>query len=93
MLGITKDATEKQLKTAYKKKCLKVHPDKNNAPNAEEAFKRISWAMSCLSDPKKRRKYDLGGDDGFFNQDAERKRRNNFYQPTYSDFASEFRRE
>ena len=43
------------LKRAYKKKCLKVHPDKNTSPEADEAFKKLNAAMSCLSDPAKRR--------------------------------------
>jgi len=55
MLGVTKNATDAELKKAYKKKCLKVHPDKNTAPDADEAFKKINAAMSCLSDPVKRR--------------------------------------
>ena len=47
------------IKKAYRKKCLKVHPDKNNSPSADEAFKKINQAMTVLSDPKKRRKYDM----------------------------------
>ena len=55
MLGVTKKVTDKELKKAYKKKCLKVHPDKNSAPDADEAFKRINAAYACLSDASKRR--------------------------------------
>ena len=58
MLGVAKNATEAELKKAYKKNCLKVHPDKNTAPDADEAFKNINAAMSCLSDPVKRRQYN-----------------------------------
>ena len=58
MLGVAKTATEAELKKAYKKKCLKVHPDKNSAPDADEAFKKINAAMACLSDPAKRRQYN-----------------------------------
>ena len=50
MLGVERGANENELKKAYRKKCLKVHPDKNNAPDADEAFKRINQAMSVLSD-------------------------------------------
>ncbi len=55
MLGVQKNVGDAELKKAYKKKCLKVHPDKNSAPDADEAFKKINAAMSCLSDPTKRR--------------------------------------
>jgi len=55
---VGKDADDKALKSAYKKKCLKVHPDKNSAPEADEAFKKVNAAMACLSDPQKRRQYN-----------------------------------
>ena len=58
MLGVEKDVTEVLLKKSYKKTCLKVHPDKNSAPDADEAFKKINAAMACLSDPVKRRQYN-----------------------------------
>ena len=66
MLGVERDATDGQLKKAYHKKALKVHPDKNNAPQAGEAFKRINAAMACLSDPDKKRVYNqVGSADAF----------------------------
>ena len=55
LLGVEKNAEDNELKRAYKKKCLKVHPDKNAAPEADEAFKKLNAAMACLSDPTKRR--------------------------------------
>ena len=58
MLGVEKDVATAQLKKSYKKTCLKVHPDKNNAPDADEAFKKINAAFTCLSDPVKRRQYN-----------------------------------
>ena len=42
---------------------MKVHPDKNRAPSAQEAFKKVSAAYGCLSDENKRRHYDRFGKD------------------------------
>ena len=68
MLGVSKQFTEQELKKAYRKKAIKVHPDKNNAPNADEAFKKINAAMECLSDPSKRRMYDQVGSEEAYNE-------------------------
>ena len=64
VLGIEKGANDAQIKKAYRKLALKLHPDKNTAPSAEQAFKIISAANDCLSDGDKRRIYDQTGMDG-----------------------------
>lgn len=61
ILGLTRDASEKDIRTAYRKLAKQHHPDLNpgNA-KAEERFKQISVANELLSDPEKRGKYDRG---------------------------------
>ncbi|XP_064633473.1 dnaJ homolog subfamily B member 14-like isoform X2 [Lineus longissimus] len=63
VLGVARDATEDDLKKAYKKLALKFHPDKNKAPGSSDAFKAIGNAFSVLSDTEKRRRYDLYGEE------------------------------
>lgn len=57
-LGLTKEASDDDIKKAFKKSALKYHPDKNKDPNAQEEFKKIADAYGVLSDPQKRQKYD-----------------------------------
>jgi molecular chaperone DnaJ len=59
ILGVSKEATQEEIKKSYRKLSLKYHPDKN--PDGEEKFKEISEAYSILSDEQKRREYDNGG--------------------------------
>jgi DnaJ-class molecular chaperone len=55
---VKSNATEDDLKRSYKKLAIKFHPDKNHAPQASEAFKKVGAAYACLTDPEKRRYYD-----------------------------------
>ncbi|XP_043276737.1 dnaJ homolog subfamily B member 12 [Venturia canescens] len=61
ILGVTKEATDGDIKKAYKKLALQLHPDKNKAPGAAEAFKAIGNAVAVLTDVEKRKQYDLYG--------------------------------
>lgn len=63
ILGVSKEATEADLKKQYRKLALQFHPDKNRAPGASEAFKAIGNAFAVLSDSEKRRRYDQYGDE------------------------------
>jgi curved DNA-binding protein len=62
ILGVSKTATQDEIKKAYRKLAVKYHPDKNQGDKqAEERFKEISEANEVLSDPEKRKKYDKLG--------------------------------
>ncbi|XP_055303316.1 dnaJ homolog subfamily B member 12-like [Sitodiplosis mosellana] len=59
VLEVAKDATDKDILVAFKKLALLVHPDKNRAPRAKEAFVKIEEAKKVLSNPIERSSYDL----------------------------------
>ncbi|CAG0886968.1 unnamed protein product [Cyprideis torosa] len=61
VLQVSKEATEIELKKSYRKLALQLHPDKNSAPRAGEAFKAVGNAFAILSDSEKRKRYDLYG--------------------------------
>jgi len=66
VLGISKSASPEEIKKAYRKLALKYHPDQNQGnKSAEDKFKEISEAYAVLSDPEKRKQYDMFGANGF----------------------------
>eukprot|EP00830_Metopus_es_P022102 TRINITY_DN960_c0_g1_i1.p1 TRINITY_DN960_c0_g1~~TRINITY_DN960_c0_g1_i1.p1 ORF type:complete len:449 (+),score=121.18 TRINITY_DN960_c0_g1_i1:97-1347(+) len=66
ILSVEKNASEAEIKKQYKQLALKLHPDKNRAPQATEAFKKVSQALACLSNPNKRKIYDEHGSEANF---------------------------
>ena len=66
VLGVSREANDQELKTAYRKLAMQYHPDRNpNNPAAEEKFKSCSEAYQVLSDPEKRAAYDRYGHAAF----------------------------
>lgn len=66
ILGVKKDSSPSEIKKAYRKLALKYHPDKNNGgKEAEAKFKEINEAYAVLSDPDKKKQYDLYGSANF----------------------------
>ena len=64
ILGVGKNATDEEIKKAFRKLALEFHPDRNKSKDAEDKFKEINEAYQVLSDPEKRSSYDQFGHDG-----------------------------
>jgi molecular chaperone DnaJ len=64
VLGVGRDVSADELKRAFRKLAMQYHPDRNDDPQAAERFKECSEAYEILSDPEKRRSYDMFGHAG-----------------------------
>ncbi|MBA1394277.1 molecular chaperone DnaJ, partial [Lactobacillus sp. XV13L] len=61
VLGVDRNASDKEINSAYRKLAKKYHPDINHEPGAEEKYKKINEAYEVLHDQKKRAQYDQFG--------------------------------
>lgn len=62
ILGVRRDATKDEIKKAYRRLARELHPDINPDPATQERFKEVTQAYEVLSDPEKRRMFDMGAD-------------------------------
>ncbi|HOM87939.1 MAG TPA: DnaJ domain-containing protein, partial [Spirochaetota bacterium] len=84
VLGVPKNATEDEIKQAYRKLALKFHPDRNKgSKEAEEKFKEATEAYEVLRDPKRRAQYDKFGHEGVAGFEG-------FGRGAYTDFSDIF---
>ena len=64
ILGISKEASEEDVRKSFRKKALEFHPDRNKDPGAEQKFKEVNEAYQILMDSEKRARYDRYGHAG-----------------------------
>ena len=90
VLGVDKNATQDQIKSAYRKLAKQYHPDLNKSPDAPEKFKEVQEAYEILGDEQKRKTYDQFGHAAFDNNGANGFQNggfNGFNQGAFGDFA------
>ncbi|MCP4692967.1 MAG: DnaJ domain-containing protein [Desulfobacterales bacterium] len=88
VLGVSKNASDEEIKKAYRKLAMKHHPDRSKGDKAaEERFKEISEAYAVLSDKEKRKQYDTFGSEGFHQRFS---REDIFREFDFGDILKEF---
>lgn len=87
VLGVSQSASEKEIKSAYRKLARKYHPDLNpNNAEAERKFKQVNEANEVLSDPEKRKKYDQYGKDWQHAEEFEKARKSRAQQGGFGEY-------
>lgn len=87
VLGVSQSASEKEIKSAYRKLARKYHPDLNpNSADAERKFKQVNEANEVLSDPEKRKKYDQYGKDWQHAEEFEKARKSRAQQGGFGEY-------
>lgn len=87
VLGVSQSASEKEIKSAYRKLARKYHPDLNpNSADAERKFKQVNEANEVLSDPEKRKKYDQYGKDWQHAEEFEKARKSRAQQGDFGEY-------
>ena len=95
ILGVSKGASDNEIRRAYRKAARMYHPDINQSPEAEAQFKKINKANEVLKDPEKRKRYDLHGENWEFGDQQGGRTASadgyHRYQDSSSDFSELFR--
>lgn len=87
ILGVSRDASQEEIKKAFRQLARKYHPDVNKEKGAEEKFKEINEAFQVLGNPEKRKQYDRYGSSAFSAEDIAEFRNFHFnFEDLFSDF-------